>query len=196
MMQSILPLICLLLLLCFSCQKDRKGQKDAAYLSTQADTIRVADRVRVADSLNITSKSDKAPTLSLTLMERRSAGTAISLKDITPNQQIHWIRFNKKDYQPENHRNILYRFYLGEGIPPHSTYEFEMVSMKGDKILFTSKESGYHSHEIIYVFDKPMYEITKQDIALKIFSSRKDTLLYTYRFSVLLDNKEIVGWVD
>jgi hypothetical protein len=68
--------------------------------------------------------------------------------------------------------------------------------MKGNKILHTSKKSGYYTWEINYVFEEPMYDIEIQDVSIKIFSSRKDIPLAVYTFSINLDNKDIVGWVD
>jgi hypothetical protein len=67
-------LMCLLLLLCFCCQVDKNTQSKSTTLTVSASV----DTVRVVDSIKATSKKNKEPSPSFTLMERRSAGTAIS----------------------------------------------------------------------------------------------------------------------
>jgi hypothetical protein len=181
-MKSILALVYVLALLEFSCQSKKNTTNQPIDLSSATDTV------------ELSVKEIKTPMLTFNLMERRNASTSITLEDIKPNQQIHWIKFNKQAYEPDGHRYILYRFYISASIPPGSTYEFEMLSMKGNNILFTSNQKGNYFSDVRFMFEEPMYEIEKQRILLKIFSPHTKEPFVEFNFSVILDNTNIVGF--
>jgi hypothetical protein len=181
-MKSILALLYVLALLELSCQSKKNTAHQPTHLSSSTDTV------------ELSVKEIKTPMLTFNLMERRNAASSITLEDIKPNQQIHWLKFNKQDYEPDGHRYILYRFDISASIPAGSTYEFEMLSLKGNKILFTSNQKGHYSSNVNFIFEEPMYEIEKQQISLKIFSPHTQEPFVEFNFSVILDNTNIVGY--
>jgi hypothetical protein len=138
-------------------------------------------------------RTENRPILFFSIMERRNAATYLFDDNVENNEQIHWLKFNKEEYEPDGHRYILYEF-RASNVLEGSHYEFKMISTKGDKILFTSEEKGRYLSGIDYSFEQPMYEIEKQKIVLKIIPPNRKEPAMEFSFDIILDQKVITGY--
>lgn len=125
--------------------------------------------------------------LSLSLMERRDAASYKSWDNIRNYSWLHYKKFIKEEYEPDGHRNILYRFNVPNWPEGYSRYwQLEIISMKGRDTLHVTKENRMY-YPIGFVFDKKMYNIEKQIVHLTLNRRTK------FSFMIFFDIENFVG---